>query len=105
VQDADRLDAIGAIGIARAFNFGGYKNRPFYDFEVPPATKMTKDQYKKSTAPTINHFYEKLLKLMDLMNTETAKQLAKERHGFMITFLDQLYQEIGQRPEWHKTYE
>jgi len=89
VQDADRLDAIGAIGIARAFNYGGFKNRVIYDPAIAPNLKMTPKQYKASKAPTINHFYEKLLLLKSLINTETGKQLAKERHNFMKLFLDQ----------------
>ncbi|PWE00283.1 HD domain-containing protein [Marinilabilia rubra] len=93
IQDADRLDAMGAIGISRTFNFGGYKNREIYNPEIPAKVGMTKEHYKNSTAPTINHFYEKLLLLKDLMNTQTGKSIAKRRHQFMITYLDQFYEE------------
>jgi uncharacterized protein len=93
VQDADRMDAIGAIGIARTFNYGGYKNHKIYDPEIPPLTSQTKEQYKNSDAPTLNHFYEKLLLLKDLMNTETGKKLAQQRHDFMQQFLNQFYAE------------
>ena len=93
IQDADRLDAIGAIGIARCFNYGGFKNRSLYDPEIEPNLEMTKEQYKKSTTPTINHFYEKLLLLKDKMNTKTGQLLAKERHGYMEQFLQQFYEE------------
>jgi uncharacterized protein len=93
VQDADRLDALGAIGIARTFNYGGFKNRAIYDPNIPPNLNMTPAEYKASKAPTINHFYEKLLLLQDLMNTNSGKRIAKERHIFMETFLTQFYSE------------
>lgn len=93
VQDADRLDALGAIGIARTFNYGGFKGRALYDPSISPNLHMTKEEYKSSTAPTINHFYEKLLLLKDRMNTVTGRQMAEERHRFMETFLQQFYLE------------
>lgn len=93
VQDADRLDAIGAIGIARTFNYGGFKNRALYNPEIAPNLTMTKDEYKNNEAPTINHFYEKLLLLKDKMNTTTGKQIAQDRHRYMEDFLEQFYAE------------
>ena len=93
VQDADRLDAIGAIGIARCFNYGGFKNIPLYDPDIAPNLNMSKEIYKASNSPTINHFYEKLLLLKNKMNTKTGKQIAKNRHEYMLDFLDQFYSE------------
>jgi uncharacterized protein len=93
IQDADRLDAIGAIGIARAFNYGGFKNREIYNPNIKPQLNLTKEAYKNSTAPTINHFYEKLLLLKDKMNTKTGKKIAEDRHRYMEKFLNQFYKE------------
>jgi uncharacterized protein len=94
VQDADRLDAIGAIGIARAFTYGGFKGREIYNPEIVPNLNMTKEEYKNTVAPSLNHFYEKLLLLKDKMNTATGRQLAQQRHDFMLAYLDQFYMEV-----------
>jgi uncharacterized protein len=93
VQDADRLDALGAIGIARTFNYGGFKGRTLYNPDIPPNLNMTKEEYKSSTAPTLNHFQEKLLLLKDKMNTKTGKKIAQKRHNFLELFLEQFYVE------------
>jgi uncharacterized protein len=82
-----------SIGIARAFTYGGFKNRELYNPDIPPALTMSKEEYKKSDAPTINHFYEKLLLLKDKMNTDTGLKIAEERHQFMLTYLKQFYNE------------
>jgi len=93
VQDADRLDALGAIGIARTFNYGGFKNREMYNPAIKPNLNMTKEEYKASTAPTLNHFYEKLLLLKDRMNTTAGKQMAEHRHRFMEQYLSEFHLE------------
>ncbi len=93
IQDADRLDAIGAIGIARTFNYGGFKNRIIYDPSIEPDMNMSKEEYRKSQSPTLNHFYEKLLLLKDRMNTPSGKKLAEERHRFMLQYLAQFFLE------------
>jgi len=93
VQDADRLDAMGAIGIARTFNYGGHRNREIYNPGISPNLNMDKETYKNNAAPTLNHFYEKLLLLKDLMNTATGMEMAKKRHEFMISYLEEFFRE------------
>ena len=93
IQDADRLDALGAIGIARTFNYGGHKGRPLYDPDIKPNLQMTTQEYKTSQAPTLNHFYEKLLLLKDKMNTKTGQAMALKRHQFLEIFLAEFYKE------------
>ena len=95
VQDADRLDAIGAIGIARAFSYGGFKGREIYNPGIAPNLNMSKEEYKNSAAPSLNHFYEKLLLLKDKMNTPSGKKLAQQRHEFMEAYLKQFYLEVN----------
>ncbi len=95
VQDADRLDAMGAIGIARAFSYGGHKGRDFYNPSIAPQTYDDSEAYRTSTSPTINHFYEKLLLLKDQMNTKTGRLMAVERHRFMEYYLEQFFKEWG----------
>ncbi|WP_058306546.1 HD domain-containing protein [Gracilibacillus massiliensis] len=94
VQDADRLDAIGAVGIARCFLFSGQKGQPIYDPDIEVREEMSKEQYRNEKSSAIHHFYEKLLKLKDLMNTDTGRKLAKERHQFMLQYLEQFFEEI-----------
>jgi len=93
VQDADRLDAMGAIGVARCFAYGGNKNREIYNPDIKPVLHQTSEKYKKSSSPSINHFYEKLLLLKDLMNTKTAKKMAIKRHEFMEQYLKEFFSE------------
>ena len=93
IQDADRLDALGAIGVARTFNYGGHKGRPLYDPGIKPNLQMTTQEYKASQAPTLNHFYEKLLLLKDKMNTKTGQAMALKRHQFLELFLAEFYKE------------
>lgn len=94
VRDADRLDALGAIGIARAFNYGGYKGRKLYDPDMPPELFMSRDDYKNNKGSTINHFYEKLLLLKDKMKTKEGRRIAEERHSFLEVFLDRFLDEV-----------
>ncbi|EAS00912.1 metal-dependent phosphohydrolase (macronuclear) [Tetrahymena thermophila SB210] len=98
VQDADRLDALGAIGIARCFAYGGYKNRALYDPEIPPVLHETAEQYKNNNSPSLNHFYEKLFLLKDKMNTEAGKNFAQKRHDFMQQFVDTFLSEWSGKP-------
>ena len=93
VTDADRLDAMGAIGIARAFTYGGFFNRPIYDPAIKPSKSMTKEEYKTTEAPSINHFYEKLIKLKDMMYTKLGRKMAKRRHRFLNLYLKQFFKE------------
>ena len=93
VQDADRLDALGAIGIARTFHYNGHKNREIYNPNIKPNLHMTKEEYYKSEAPAINHFYEKLLLLKERINTETGKKIAEHRHEYMKIYLEEFYKE------------
>ncbi len=95
VQDADRLDAMGAIGIARCFAFGGWKRNPIYGPDIPKKPNQSEEQYKQAKSPAINHFYEKLLLLKDRMNTKTGKNIAEERHNFMLQYLDKFFKEWG----------
>ena len=98
VQDADRLDAIGAIGIARTFAYGGHKGRLLHEPGTKPILHASKDEYARNASPTINHFYEKLLLLKDLMNTDTARAIAEERHKFMEDYLGRFFKEWDGQP-------
>lgn len=95
VQDADKLDAMGAVGIARCFHYGGYKNREIYNEAIPPQLSMTEQEYKNSTGPSFNHLFEKIMKLPDLMHTETGRKMAIERHKFLKTFIKQFEAEVS----------
>lgn len=93
VQDADRLDALGAIGIARTFAFAGARGREMYDPSLPPREQMTREDYRNGRSTTINHFYEKLFKLKDLMNTSYGRELAEQRHDYMVQFVNRFISE------------
>lgn len=93
VQDADRLDALGAVGIARAFQYGGAHSRKMYDPSDPPKAEMSADEYVNSRSTTVNHFYEKLLHIKDMINTNTAKMIAEDRHAFLVEFLGRFLSE------------
>ncbi|MFJ7753965.1 HD domain-containing protein [Peribacillus muralis] len=93
VQDADRLDALGAIGIARTFAYGGKKGQSLYDPELPIRENMTKMEYRKGKSSSVHHFYEKLLRLQEMLNTSTAKKIARERHEYMVGYLKEFYKE------------
>lgn len=93
VQDADRLDALGAIGIARTFNYGGFKGREIYNPDIEPKLNMSKEEYYENNGPSVNHFYEKILLLKDRMNTKTGKEIAKHRHEFLELFLEEFQKE------------
>ncbi len=94
VSDADKLDAMGAIGIARVFTYGGYYRRPIYDPDIPPNPHISQEEYKTTENPSLNHFYEKLLKLKDMMYTDCGKKLAQGRHDFIVEYLKRFYQEL-----------
>ncbi|NND09164.1 MAG: HD domain-containing protein [Saprospiraceae bacterium] len=100
VQDADRLDALGAIGVARAFSYGGYRGRTFFNPAIKPNLNMDKETYRQSAAPTINHFFEKLLVLKDRMHTKKGREVAEDRHGFLLQFLEQFFREMDCDPKW-----
>lgn len=99
VQDADRLDAIGALGIARTFAYGGSAGNPIYDPSLQIRDKMTEEEYRNNNSSSIHHFYEKLLKIKDLLHTDSAKKIAEERHRFMESFLQEFYKEWNVQDE------